>query len=256
MEYFDYSNADPDTLVTCPFDEVHRVRVGILVRHLIKCQKNANPKDYVFCKYTRLHVMPRAHYEYHIQRCHLRGSTELSMKKPGEPHVGGNCELPVTNEARWTPQTDEDWDDESHSEGTSAPVFRFGGTTTITTSLKNTTSSEDYPPQQTRVHPTTKQNSQGGNKARSSETGMHPQQWRDPASQHPPPPQPVRTPHTRGWENSQTRPSQPVVGYEQRSHSQNPSGVSRSGDTPPMRPKGRGMGILGMPRQPKVAPSQ
>ena len=39
MEYFDYSNADPDTLVTCPFDEVHRVRVGILVRHLIKCQK-------------------------------------------------------------------------------------------------------------------------------------------------------------------------------------------------------------------------
>lgn len=39
MECYDFSRLDPDTLVTCPFDEVHRVSVQRLVRHLIKCAK-------------------------------------------------------------------------------------------------------------------------------------------------------------------------------------------------------------------------
>lgn len=39
MECYDFSRLDPETLVTCPFDEVHRVSVKRLVRHLIKCSK-------------------------------------------------------------------------------------------------------------------------------------------------------------------------------------------------------------------------
>ena len=43
MECYDFSRLDPDTLVTCPFDEVHRVSVQRLVRHLIKCSKVRSP---------------------------------------------------------------------------------------------------------------------------------------------------------------------------------------------------------------------
>ena len=68
--------------------------------------------------------------------------------------VGGNCQLPSTKDSSWTPPTDEDWDEEVQSEGGPVPEFQFSGFTSSTTSLKDTTSSRDYCPQQTRTHST------------------------------------------------------------------------------------------------------
>ena len=65
---------------------------------------------------------------------------------------GGNCELPSTKDSSWVPPTDEDWDEEVKSEGTPVAEFQFSGTTSSTMSLKDTTSSRDYRPQQTRPH--------------------------------------------------------------------------------------------------------
>ena len=98
--------ADPDELVVCPYDPVHRVQRKRLQYHLIKCRKvgtvwsrdhvtSARPwyivyvfssqnfyvKDYRQCPFNARHVVPKPEFEYHIQVCEDRGRFEAEQLK-------------------------------------------------------------------------------------------------------------------------------------------------------------------------------
>ena len=76
----DWSRWDPDRLLTCPYDEVHRIKAKRFQHHLLKCRQNHPDKDFVNCPFNAKHVMLRHEVRHHVSRCPDRVS-EISRLK-------------------------------------------------------------------------------------------------------------------------------------------------------------------------------
>ena len=55
---------DPnDPFVTCPYDEVHRLRRSYMPRHLIKCKENFPLKKFKTCPFNAIHLVEPVEFE-------------------------------------------------------------------------------------------------------------------------------------------------------------------------------------------------
>ncbi|XP_065191364.1 uncharacterized protein LOC135822510 [Sycon ciliatum] len=98
---------DPNELVVCPYDEVHRVRISRLPYHLLKCAKQ-HPSEGLFeiCPYNARHVIPRADLLAHFSQC-----PDKPMLEDFREVRRGKIALP--NNADWkAPDPNESWDNE------------------------------------------------------------------------------------------------------------------------------------------------
>ena len=65
----DWSRWDPEKLLVCPYDEVHRIKAKKFQKHLLKCRENHPEKDFVTCPFNAKHVMLRSEIRHHVSRC-------------------------------------------------------------------------------------------------------------------------------------------------------------------------------------------
>ena len=65
----DWSRWDPEKLLVCPYDEVHRIKAKRFQKHLLKCRENHPEKDFVTCPFNAKHVMLRSEFRHHVSRC-------------------------------------------------------------------------------------------------------------------------------------------------------------------------------------------
>lgn len=65
----EWSRWDPEELMICPFDEVHKIKAKRFQHHLLKCRRNHPDKDFVSCPFNAKHLMLRSEVRHHVTRC-------------------------------------------------------------------------------------------------------------------------------------------------------------------------------------------
>ncbi|KAL5493620.1 hypothetical protein EMCRGX_G014824 [Ephydatia muelleri] len=107
---------DPDELVTCPYDPVHRVQRKRMPYHIVKCKKNFESSGINFktCPFNERHIVPRSEYSYHLEHCESKGRLAVQLKSNDDDRpkvvLKGNTDTPVTD---WKPpDSSEDWEQE------------------------------------------------------------------------------------------------------------------------------------------------
>ena len=65
----EWSRWDPEELMICPFDEVHKIKAKRFQHHLLKCRRNHPDKDFVSCPFNAKHLMLRSEVQNHVTRC-------------------------------------------------------------------------------------------------------------------------------------------------------------------------------------------
>ncbi|KAK5895384.1 hypothetical protein CesoFtcFv8_011979 [Champsocephalus esox] len=115
---------DPDTLLQCPFDKNHLIRVCRFPYHLIKCRKN-HPKlasELKTCPYNARHLVPQNQLMSHTETCEDRISVDI------EDRGSTNRLIPLQVSTWVNPDMSEDWD---HEVDDAAPPFVWGVNTVM-----------------------------------------------------------------------------------------------------------------------------
>jgi hypothetical protein len=115
------SSKDPESLVQCPYDKIHRIRLKRLPYHLQKCRRNYKGERFLVCPFNARHELPRLEYEHHLVHCEDRHIIEPSLihfKRLQEDPVyrqtylssgyGGDTTQPPPADVHL--DCDEDWD--------------------------------------------------------------------------------------------------------------------------------------------------
>ncbi|XP_057337701.1 uncharacterized protein LOC130675836 isoform X2 [Microplitis mediator] len=68
-----------DPYVTCPLDEVHRIRKSRVQYHLIKCLKNHKLTDKIKCPFNPLHIIYPNEIALYMLVCESKASVDLQM---------------------------------------------------------------------------------------------------------------------------------------------------------------------------------
>ncbi|KAL3059476.1 hypothetical protein OYC64_014143 [Pagothenia borchgrevinki] len=120
------AHLDPDTLLQCPFDKNHLIRVCRFPYHLIKCRKN-HPKlasELKTCPYNARHLVPQNQLMSHTETCEDR----ISVDTEDRGSTNGPIPLKVPVSIWVNPDMSEDWDDEADD---AAPPFVWGVNTVM-----------------------------------------------------------------------------------------------------------------------------
>ncbi|XP_042911031.1 gametocyte-specific factor 1 homolog isoform X3 [Parasteatoda tepidariorum] len=99
-------------LVTCPYDEAHKVKESRFSLHITKCRQNNLNAEKFICSFNASHVLPLMERDYHLQNCPdntlLRGMTAKALHQNNP--FKGNTSVPSYTAS--VPTTcDEVWDD-------------------------------------------------------------------------------------------------------------------------------------------------
>ena len=108
---------DPEELVICPYDPVHRVAAKKLPYHISKCRKQYDKNgEYKTCPFNARHVIPAPEFHYHMETCDSKGAIDMEIafeqsKNEISNTVKGCTEIPPP--PTWNePNATENWDDE------------------------------------------------------------------------------------------------------------------------------------------------
>ncbi|XP_012286297.1 uncharacterized protein LOC105702916 [Orussus abietinus] len=103
--------AEPDPIITCPYDPVHRIRKSRMQVHLVKCRKNHLGLPKVNCPYNATHIINQVEYKYHLSVCDSAGSVVEHLCPVG--HQNQISIVPVEEVQNIVlPPSSEDWDQE------------------------------------------------------------------------------------------------------------------------------------------------
>ena len=110
------STQDPEELVVCPYDPVHRVAAKKLPYHISKCRKQYDKSgEYKTCPFNARHVIPDPEFLYHMETCDSKGAVDMEIafeqsKNEISHTVKGCTDIPPPS---WSvPKETENWDDE------------------------------------------------------------------------------------------------------------------------------------------------
>ncbi|XP_055382128.1 gametocyte-specific factor 1 homolog [Condylostylus longicornis] len=65
----DINSADPEDLVTCPYNKAHLIRRKKFQLHLIKCRSHHPDSKLLKCPFNLCHMIPEQEYSMHIGSC-------------------------------------------------------------------------------------------------------------------------------------------------------------------------------------------
>ncbi|CAD5116727.1 DgyrCDS5585 [Dimorphilus gyrociliatus] len=106
----EFSIVNNETLITCPYDPVHKIRAKKIMYHLSKCSKSHRyySGKVLTCLYDSTHVIREDEYYDHMKVCSQRHTICQEMTPQYEEKLGNN---PFTRETfsddRY--QAEEDW---------------------------------------------------------------------------------------------------------------------------------------------------
>lgn len=127
----DWSRWDPDKLMVCPYDEVHRIKAKRFQHHLMKCRRNHPDKDFVNCPFNAKHVMLRHELRHHVTRCPDRSAIEQYNYKGSEMdkegfYFKGNTSVPSYHKTEDLQLPSESWDNQEFLEEDNFQQFHGG----------------------------------------------------------------------------------------------------------------------------------
>lgn len=114
----EWSRWDPEELMICPFDEVHKIKAKRFQHHLLKCRRNHPDKDFVSCPFNAKHLMLRSELKHHVIRCPDRSAIEQYNYKGNEKDEDGfffkgDTSVPTYyHSEKLEDPLSENWDDE------------------------------------------------------------------------------------------------------------------------------------------------
>ncbi|GFQ93391.1 gametocyte-specific factor 1 [Trichonephila clavata] len=60
---------NPNMMVTCPYNNAHRMKESRLQIHITKCRQDHLDDDHFVCPFNSTHVLPHQERSYHLLRC-------------------------------------------------------------------------------------------------------------------------------------------------------------------------------------------
>ncbi|XP_071482379.1 uncharacterized protein [Diadema antillarum] len=114
----DSSTVDPDELVECPYDKVHRIRVSRFPFHLMKCRKNYVGKEMFTCPFNARHLVPQPEARHHVANCPDKACIErdMALQEGYDSHTTyckGYTKVPYyNNDEEYHHPPTENWDDD------------------------------------------------------------------------------------------------------------------------------------------------
>ena len=114
---------DPEELVICPYDPVHRVALKKLPYHINKCRKQYDPYgEYKKCPFNARHIIPAPEFPYHMETCEAKAAIDMEIAFEQSKHEVSNATKGCTDippMPDWQkPKQTENWDDDA------TPVLR------------------------------------------------------------------------------------------------------------------------------------
>ncbi|KAM9445723.1 gametocyte-specific factor 1 [Clarias gariepinus] len=113
-------DADPNTIIQCPYDKNHQIRACRFPYHILKCAKN-HPKlasELKSCPYNAKHLVSRHELAHHIEHCRDKPLTTMEDDSIAKPNP--KFHVPI----KWTaPACEEDWEQEVDD---NAATFMWG----------------------------------------------------------------------------------------------------------------------------------
>lgn len=111
------SSNDPNELLICPYDPVHRVAAKRFPYHLTKCRKHYSSRGWTNCPFNARHEVPVEELDYHISICEYKDAIRqdyeeiisrdaVEAKRMCQPQPTPTVELENT----------EDWESEAVNE--------------------------------------------------------------------------------------------------------------------------------------------
>ncbi|CAH3139908.1 unnamed protein product [Porites lobata] len=114
-----YGNNDPNELLICPYDAVHRVAAKRFPYHLQKCRKQYASGGWTNCPFHFLHEVPVEEYNYHLTVCEYKDTIRQDLEAGTRTYRGAieakqKCQPQPTPAIQ--PDSTEDWESEAVSE--------------------------------------------------------------------------------------------------------------------------------------------
>eukprot|EP00800_Vazella_pourtalesii_P018801 TRINITY_DN6161_c0_g1_i3.p1 TRINITY_DN6161_c0_g1~~TRINITY_DN6161_c0_g1_i3.p1 ORF type:complete len:627 (-),score=148.32 TRINITY_DN6161_c0_g1_i3:88-1968(-) len=109
---------DPEELVVCPYDPVHRVAAKKLPYHINKCRKHYDQHgEYKTCPFNARHIIPAPEFQYHMETCDAKGAIDMEIAFEQSKHevsttTKGCTDIPPMPNWQKPVQT-ENWDDDA-----------------------------------------------------------------------------------------------------------------------------------------------
>lgn len=70
---------DPESLVQCPYEKVHMIRLKRMPYHLQKCRRNYKGQEFKVCPFNARHEVPEPEYQHHLINCPDKFIVEKDM---------------------------------------------------------------------------------------------------------------------------------------------------------------------------------
>eukprot|EP00057_Strongylocentrotus_purpuratus_P033361 XP_791128.1 PREDICTED: uncharacterized protein LOC586246 isoform X1 [Strongylocentrotus purpuratus] len=107
---------DPDELIECPYDKVHRIRLSRFPMHLLKCRKNYVGREMYTCPFNACHLVPAPEARHHIANCPDKGCVEKDMVRGydmNNTYCRGYTKVPSYRRSEdYHHESSENWDEE------------------------------------------------------------------------------------------------------------------------------------------------
>lgn len=101
-------------LVTCPYDEAHKVKESRLQLHIAKCKLNHLDLTKRVCPFNATHLLQQGEYDHHLINCPDRGALDRHLAQGVDKNnpFKGRTDLPQYSDPIFV---DESWEIDTHT---------------------------------------------------------------------------------------------------------------------------------------------
>ncbi|KAG7187896.1 hypothetical protein KM043_013865 [Ampulex compressa] len=100
----------PDLMLSCPFDNAHRIHTSKLPFHLVKCKQNHPFTTKLYCPFNSVHIVDKEQYEHHVQTCPNSGNVKIYKYSLEPVEKVESVPLQKLQEIEVPSMCTEDWD--------------------------------------------------------------------------------------------------------------------------------------------------
>ncbi|KFM79289.1 Gametocyte-specific factor 1, partial [Stegodyphus mimosarum] len=102
-------------LVTCPYDEAHKVKESRLQLHIAKCRLNHLDQPMEVCPFNAKHVLPRNELSHHVLNCPDRAPLDRKLAQSMDKNNPFKGRIAVPSYSEPIVASGENWDEEISS---------------------------------------------------------------------------------------------------------------------------------------------
>ncbi|KAK2580174.1 hypothetical protein KPH14_012443 [Odynerus spinipes] len=102
---------EAEVLLSCPYEETHRIAKSVMAKHLLKCEKSHPTVKLERCPYNILHRIKPLEFQHHLATCENRANAASFLYRTEPPRAVESITVQEVNSIEGLPCT-ENWDAE------------------------------------------------------------------------------------------------------------------------------------------------